>query len=382
MTGLNLELFLRLLRIDVAAWASLAIVLVILALLAWTSWGSRKALRKCLFASIAMHVGLVLYGGTLPLVRNLVRPIGDAPAPKPVEHIKKIELVKGRLDAGGLVDAADGAVRSGRSKPFDGPSGTASFVEAATIAPPKRDPVDSVPSRDKADLSASAPDAKTPALPTERPRSGLESRESKVAIETPRMQPIADPGAIAESSGSASREGSKTEKASAKLAGGAARSEPVREPSIPLPETDLRRAAESLRERPKSESTVEPKRGVVERTAIARVTPKDFGSAGDRSLAPGGRPVTDVPEVYRPRLDPNRSAVARRAGANHASEQAVERALDWLARHQDADGRWNGGSVQRGATATPCQAIRLHRTIAPQARFAPGPAFTPRPIPQ
>ncbi|HEV3164190.1 MAG TPA: prenyltransferase/squalene oxidase repeat-containing protein [Isosphaeraceae bacterium] len=50
--------------------------------------------------------------------------------------------------------------------------------------------------------------------------------------------------------------------------------------------------------------------------------------------------------MYRSRLDPNRSALAQRAGASAASEQAVERALDWLARHQDDDGRWNGGSAK------------------------------------
>ena len=36
----------------------------------------------------------------------------------------------------------------------------------------------------------------------------------------------------------------------------------------------------------------------------------------------------------------------RRAGASAASEQAVERALDWLARHQDADGRWDGATAR------------------------------------
>ena len=60
----------------------------------------------------------------------------------------------------------------------------------------------------------------------------------------------------------------------------------------------------------------------------------------------GPRPRVEVPEVYRPRLDPNRSALARRAGASDASEQAVERALDWLNRHQDQDGRWNGGTAK------------------------------------
>ena len=33
-------------------------------------------------------------------------------------------------------------------------------------------------------------------------------------------------------------------------------------------------------------------------------------------------------------------------GPAPASEQAVERALDWLARHQDTDGRWDGGTAQ------------------------------------
>ena len=61
---------------------------------------------------------------------------------------------------------------------------------------------------------------------------------------------------------------------------------------------------------------------------------------------PGGHRRGDVPEVYRSRLDPNRSALAGRAGASAASEQAVERALDWLMRHQDVDGRWDGATAK------------------------------------
>ncbi len=66
----------------------------------------------------------------------------------------------------------------------------------------------------------------------------------------------------------------------------------------------------------------------------------------------GGRPLAEVPEVYRSRLDPNRSALAQRAGASAASEQAVERALVWLAKHQDRDGRWDGKAARR-ADGTP-----------------------------
>ncbi len=59
-----------------------------------------------------------------------------------------------------------------------------------------------------------------------------------------------------------------------------------------------------------------------------------------------GRNLSEVPGFYRPRLDTNRSALAQRSGASTASEQAVERALDWLARHQDPDGRWDGGTAR------------------------------------
>src|SRR5262249_6206342 len=46
------------------------------------------------------------------------------------------------------------------------------------------------------------------------------------------------------------------------------------------------------------------------------------------------------------RLAPTAPPGAFRAGASPASEQAVERALDWLARHQDADGRWDGATAK------------------------------------
>lgn len=85
-----------------------------------------------------------------------------------------------------------------------------------------------------------------------------------------------------------------------------------------------------------------------EAVSVAAATP--LGAVGSR-LNPGRdpiatRPLPEVPEVYRPRLDPNRSARAQQAGASAASEEAVERALVWLARHQDADGRWDAATMR------------------------------------
>jgi hypothetical protein len=80
--------------------------------------------------------------------------------------------------------------------------------------------------------------------------------------------------------------------------------------------------------------------------ALARVAPSGITNTPESPRATASRPWTDVPEVYRSRLDPNRTARAQKAGASAASEQAVERALDWLARHQDSDGRWDGATAR------------------------------------
>jgi hypothetical protein len=79
---------------------------------------------------------------------------------------------------------------------------------------------------------------------------------------------------------------------------------------------------------------------------LSRVMPGGLPRLPEVQGTTGGRPLSDVPEVYRSRLDPNRFALAQRAGASPASEQAVERALDWLARHQDTDGRWDGATAK------------------------------------
>src|SRR5215217_4466270 len=90
MTGLNLERFLLLLRADVGAWATLALIALVLALMTWTSWGSRRALRKCLVLSVAAHVALVIYGGSLPMVL-LVRSSFDKSEPSR-ERIRQIRV--------------------------------------------------------------------------------------------------------------------------------------------------------------------------------------------------------------------------------------------------------------------------------------------------
>ena len=65
------------------------------------------------------------------------------------------------------------------------------------------------------------------------------------------------------------------------------------------------------------------------------------------------RALPEIPEVYRSRLAPDRTERALAAGATPASEQSVERALAWLARHQDADGKWDAGTVKARSGGRP-----------------------------
>jgi hypothetical protein len=80
-------------------------------------------------------------------------------------------------------------------------------------------------------------------------------------------------------------------------------------------------------------------------SAIPNSRPAPTGGTGLAALGDrvGGQNLPEIPKIYQPRLEPDRSTRAQRIGASAASELAVERALDWLTRHQDADGRWDGG---------------------------------------
>src|SRR4051812_37170320 len=90
--GLDLELFLQLLRADLGAWLTLGFIVLVLALMAWTSWGSRKALRKCLVLSIAAHVVLVLYGTTWPVLVLALDP--EEVQPSTLKEIRVIPEVE------------------------------------------------------------------------------------------------------------------------------------------------------------------------------------------------------------------------------------------------------------------------------------------------
>lgn len=520
MTGLNLETFLRLLRADIGAWASLGAIVLLLGLMAWTSWGSRKALRKCLMLSILAHVGLVFYGGAelsnviataesaddrndepgireiritpppgggnaggavagrpgttgrggdpapawdrlapdLPapvdpdLVAVAPRPEPVAPeplelppidpdevvaladarpevdptlpeiaeprdAPEPVEpepggtiapvpvdpseivaHLPEFDLEAPAEPAPLALPEPDLLASRPKTGPADDdlrprlqPDGDpVAMAEAAIDEPAPVPPPDDRPARpetgappevaaSRADEEA-VPDARPVASDPERAvadlpepgdlrdrarpsadRAGMAPPERRAVAPSPLPDPIANAGLVAvppgdrpaidEPAGAPPAGPSPGDDAT--IAAAEARRPAAPAPAIAVPEADLRVAARPT-------STADRPLLAFDRVSdlpapdLGRVVPGGLPDLPDVPGTSGGRPLADVPEVYRPRLDPNRSLLARRAGASDASERAVELALAWLARHQDADGRWDAGTARyRDGSAAP-----------------------------
>jgi hypothetical protein len=421
MTGLDLETFLRLLRIDLAAWLSLAAALVVIALMTWTSWGSRRVLRKCLVFSLVIHCGLVVYGGTTSILRIAIRP-GERPDARR-DRIKKIQVLP-LLERGGANSAATGSGANGRgSSAFDRLGGKLALNDSplsvprpdvpqteltrpqavlAPVATPVRD-VD-VPAPRPPDARAEAADPKEAAAPPMRVapvEAGDVAPAAVVRIQPngPDQRPLVSPDVRLRPERSASRRtgddgarerGSRIDRptavapATAPAPAPEARSDAMPGPapargangdSAPnvaqgdpsssgvsgavvargmaarapegLPEADLRQSTRPARSENERSVGRRPSTTETAPVALSGIIPETVSASPEPRGGLGGRLLSDVPEVYRPRLDPNRSALAQRAGASPASEQAVERALDWLMRHQDADGRWDGATAQQ-----------------------------------
>jgi len=447
MTGLNLETFLQLLRVAPAAWASLGVAVILLSLMTWTSWGSRRALRKCLFLSIAAHVLLIFYGGASPEIQRFFRLGSKPPQAQPAfERIKvtsvedPARLNRDRSGAKGkssrpvsawdrdggplaLADASHPLARPNGPDPAPVPqpeppkAAEASLPTGAApeMATPEPSAAESVPKEvDLASAAAKAPEpiaeavdpgeggvASAPALeltpstesapppsvavesrnlrtqPRPRPRSnpssvpttppaaasGAPALPTAVPQATPERDLIAPPIPLPVANPDAGRSAAAVpmepptpadpldESAPSPILDLAPTPAPDPTPSL-LPGADRRRsirpgpgASSASKPAPTPTRPLEPARSGETIGILARVTPSIASAIPALPKATGRRPLAEVPSVYRSRLDPNRTTLAQRSGASQASEQAVERALDWLAKHQDADGRWDGGTV-------------------------------------
>lgn len=112
------------------------------------------------------------------------------------------------------------------------------------------------------------------------------------------------------------------------------------EPSeAPVPQT-VPKAAPPVEEAPRLAAPEEFATAPAEGEAVPQQLPETAAAAAE-PLPPVGNPVPNpVPALYRLRTAPDRAAQGREHGATAESEQAVQAALDWLARRQSPHGLW------------------------------------------
>jgi hypothetical protein len=344
MTGLDLESFLLLLRADLGTWAVMGLTGLGLAILVWLGWGSRRVLRRCLVISLAAHLGMVLYGSTVPAVLWAVNP--DHRRIDDQNHIREIRVLPFADQARAVGISTNIARKSGKSASnsatlelVQGPLGLADSVlrvgQNDNIRARPTIPLVLPTFRESAPTSTAMPDRPLP--PAEaRPLAPLPNSPTVTAAN---LQPI-KPAPI---------------------------DEPARDPATAPPARDTTNRSprdfvlrSDRRLRPDRSGPTEATRadqlppktesvggdaglitGAIPRTASSGTSATELAAVTDR---PATRSIAEIPRVYQPRLDPERFTNAQRLGASTDSEQAVDRALDWLARHQDReDGRWNGG---------------------------------------
>ena len=387
MNGLDLESFLLLLRADLTTWMVLGLATIGLAVLVWSSWRSRRALRNCLVLSLAAHLGLVLYGSTIPAVMWTIG-AGRREATDQT-HIRQIRVAPVRessTSAEGSRLSDSGRVRQAADR-WDVASAPLLLADASLkgdrpkfsgISPPIHDP--EITSPPLAPTASAAPSGKDPVVTPPEARFELTANQ----LGGPAAQPVPSPPSLAEFDQvdrGLSNSVAEPEKASDKG---------VRESSLssdPALGSDRRLRPDRIRSngpvaagarltfdnppaRNDQKSMSRPRRAatggekstgakivtpgndavrVAEAIPLARATPNsrttEIGSQGLAALGDraGGQNLLEIPKIYQPRLEPDRSAKAKRIGASAASELAVERALDWLSRHQDDDGRWDAG---------------------------------------
>ena len=469
MNGLNLDLFLRLIQTDFAAWAVLGLLILGLSIAVWAGVGSQKALRKCLILSIVAHVFLVRYGQPAQWARSGMGLLGDdaqssfPDQPPPPAGIRSLEILdlqslnnltgSGEKSLGTGSGNGSGGIRNGilpneiaealpeiaselkrpQSRPEIPPPQIAlndrlkqdlpDLPEAplATTLPIQAPQPENRPTADltPSDTKTETTPLSTPAAVTEQEQSNSISPAAKPSVRVP-LAPLPTPADVARRpTGNRAIYTAPTEPLTRKSA--------VARPEVALPAIDIASTllpAPSNRpvpeSRPTNSNTKPPLSGLViappgpaedlappvpalerqpsenakslgpgsvaittrsnpintlpdqdlrsrirrtptpkEKLEVAANTPKpksaielpkpnlaELGGPSllsDRRNRPSNRVMADVPLVYRSRLDPDRARLAIKAGASAESEKAVEMALEWLSKHQDSDGRWDGG---------------------------------------
>jgi hypothetical protein len=429
MTGLDLEAFLRLTRASGAFWLGTGGVAALLGLSLWAFRNRAPLLRRCLVFSLASHVGLVVLGG--PEAIRWLAPGGRSLQPGEQRPETRVSLAREasvrserkspdekdwQRNAAALESLEALRVVEPPSEPApveDSPDPIVARIEApSSLAPdlapqpdlpepmaaqPRSDPTSSELPELHRDASAdlevlsrlpepgATPETSSPMLPElDGPADALASIPVARRTAPPRIgEDLTTPGpepdpAPSERGGIEVVEPVALSSASVEELGSRGSQEAPVEPTGPsLPELDGPGPTNAARETGPELLAMRARPDT--RSPIGRFELPSQSVRADSPALPAGpsgddRPLPSIPEVYRSRVAPNRTALALAGGASRASEEAVDRALDWLARHQDADGRWNAGS-RRSADGRAVRGEASHTSHCPPGDVCAGDSY-------
>lgn len=365
-------------------WLGMVVVTAALLLMMVTRWGQSQPLKKCVFLSLLTHALLATYATTIEIV-------GAAPA----EPMVRATIIDSEPPSG-PEPAGDSQVAGNRAaKPWE------SF--AASSPPPDRAELERpqpTPTRQSLEDAHEV----SPVLPSELPvaplpqsnltpeRASLVNIEPVAPTEAAEEEPIEAPSASRRST----RDPALTERAGpAKLDSGkpgppalsssapglpgelsdvptlprmvdvpAARPGPL-SPTLPSessPRSDTPLDAESLTESSRRTSSDEPRReatvgSIVNRearratnvaTSSAAAQPEMIANPLLAPRNPGTDEPAEAPRVYENRRAPHKAEIIAAQGGSPDTEAAVRAALQWLASHQDDDGRWDASDFGAG----------------------------------
>jgi hypothetical protein len=402
MTGLDLESFMVLLRADLGVWLMLGLATLGLGFLVWSSWSSRRALRNCLVLSLAAHLAVVVFGTAFPGIVWRLSPSHRFPRER--SHIREIRVAT-------LVDATsrrapDSIPTSGiiQQKPLrpataEAPGwdrlDTPLALEDKPLRVARTSDVTQLESLVKPNLAETAVVSPVAAVPKAAPLVS-EARPPEPRPAPDLKAPATAPAAVApvpvdakeidgdrdevaagaadarspageESTGAAARGPLTALRFEGRLRPGRSGPASVISGSSPLAKTSgaagsggsAKRGASEVADKGSALETFVLEGGArpagaipsVSATPKPRVAPTGAIALEALGARPGRQDPVEIPKIYQPRLEPDRFAMAQRIGASAASERAVERAIEWLTRHQDQDGRWNA-AIARYADGT------------------------------
>ena len=317
-------------------------MLAIAALLVRWVWGTRHPIGRFLAVSVAVHLIILAIGGQSPVVR---RAFFDRLDRNTGERLVAIRL------GGAAGERSAETSRAGLSdldRPVETTETVVAFdpreaLKAAALDPdaaanppspaleerPEPSPL-IAPERDApAALDLDPVERVTPNPPGPSLMTALPELDRPTPLDPSAIPPLARPRSDASRGDAGEPKADPTQialdRAAREAVRRAMRPDPLELRDSSRPKVDLTERLDALETDPSNPNplnTLDP----------SRLAPP-----------PAPRPLEEVPKVFQPRFAPDRERLAREAGATERTERAVALALQWLERHQDADGRWNGG---------------------------------------